>query len=179
MAAKASARDRVLDAAESLAVKVGALHITLDAVSEAAGVSKGGLLYHFPSKNALIQAMVDRHIDRLEAIRNAVRDVLPAGRARLLKAHIMSMGSRAGGSDKVTAAIIAAAVHNPRLLDDARKRYAKAFKQYVAGGVRPERAAVIAMAMDGLVFTRLVGISPFDSCFTKRIMKELFRLADE
>ena len=43
----------------------GAVHLTLDAVAERAGVSKGGLLYHFPSKESLLQAMVDRNMRRL------------------------------------------------------------------------------------------------------------------
>lgn len=34
--------------------------LTLDAVAREAGVSKGGLLHHFPSKQALIDAMVEQ-----------------------------------------------------------------------------------------------------------------------
>ena len=54
--------ERLLDAAERLVSEVGAGHLTLEAVARAAGVSKGGLLYHFPSKEALLQAMIDRHL---------------------------------------------------------------------------------------------------------------------
>lgn len=50
MARKPVARGAVLDAFESLLIEVGERAATLDAVAGRAGVSKGGLLYHFPNK---------------------------------------------------------------------------------------------------------------------------------
>ena len=50
----------MLDAAEVVLTEQGAWRLTLDAVAEQAQVSKGGLLYHFPTKDALLQALVDR-----------------------------------------------------------------------------------------------------------------------
>lgn len=56
----ASARDRVLDAYESLLLEQGPSGATLDAVAGAAEVSKGGLLYHFGSKDALVTGLLER-----------------------------------------------------------------------------------------------------------------------
>lgn len=56
----ATTRDRILDAFESLLVGQGSRSATLDAVAEEAGVSKGGLLYHFPSRDDLVVGMLDR-----------------------------------------------------------------------------------------------------------------------
>lgn len=55
-----SARDRVLDAFETLLVSAGSRAATLDAVAAEAGVSKGGLLYHFASKDDLVDGMLER-----------------------------------------------------------------------------------------------------------------------
>lgn len=61
MAAKErSTRDRLLDAFETLLVTAGSRSATLDAVASAAQVSKGGLLYHFHSKDELVDGMLDR-----------------------------------------------------------------------------------------------------------------------
>ncbi|MFF1572365.1 TetR/AcrR family transcriptional regulator [Leifsonia sp. NPDC058292] len=67
-----SARDRVLDAFEQLLTEQSERAATLDAVAARAGVSKGGLLYHFASKDALVeglvgrlQALVDEDLDRM------------------------------------------------------------------------------------------------------------------
>jgi len=59
-AAGRSTRDRLLDAFERLLVASGSRGATLDAVAAAAEVSKGGLLYHFHSKDDLVEAMLAR-----------------------------------------------------------------------------------------------------------------------
>jgi AcrR family transcriptional regulator len=60
MAAPQSTRDRLLDAFEKLVVVGGTRTATLEAVAADAGVSKGGLLYHFGSKDDLIDGMLAR-----------------------------------------------------------------------------------------------------------------------
>lgn len=55
-----AARERVLDAFAELLIEQGERAATLDAVAAAAGVSKGGLLYHFGSKDALIAGLLER-----------------------------------------------------------------------------------------------------------------------
>ena len=54
------AREKVLDAFESLLIAEGERAATMDAIARAAGVSKGGLLYHFASKEALEAALLIR-----------------------------------------------------------------------------------------------------------------------
>ncbi|MBJ8344144.1 TetR/AcrR family transcriptional regulator [Antrihabitans sp. YC2-6] len=61
-----STRDRILDALEALMLDGGLSQITLEAVAAKAGVSKGGLLYHFPSKEDLFAGMARRMGDRYE-----------------------------------------------------------------------------------------------------------------
>jgi len=53
-------RDRLLDAFEALLIEGGERSATLDAVAAAAKVSKGGLLYHFASKDSLVDGVLDR-----------------------------------------------------------------------------------------------------------------------
>ena len=58
------ARERVLDAFEKIVINDGERTATLDATAKEAGVSKGGLLYHFGSKDDLVAGLLDR-LDRL------------------------------------------------------------------------------------------------------------------
>ncbi|WGW11040.1 TetR/AcrR family transcriptional regulator [Saxibacter everestensis] len=53
-------REKILDALEKVLVQDGPQAVTLEAVAKSAGVSKGGLLYHFGSKQELIGGLVDR-----------------------------------------------------------------------------------------------------------------------
>jgi AcrR family transcriptional regulator len=56
----AATRDRLVDAFAEIVVGSGARSATLEAVAAAAGVSKGGLLYHFGSKDALVDGLLER-----------------------------------------------------------------------------------------------------------------------
>ncbi|KUI35517.1 TetR/AcrR family transcriptional regulator [Mycobacterium sp. GA-2829] len=57
-----SARERILDAYEDLLAVEGERYATLEAVAAKAGVSKGGLLYHFPAKDQLAAALCERFV---------------------------------------------------------------------------------------------------------------------
>ena len=63
-------RDRILDAAEHVILESGGRNFTLDAVAERAGISKGGLVYSFATKDELFRAALEREVARFqEAVR--------------------------------------------------------------------------------------------------------------
>lgn len=55
----AMTRDRILDAAIDCFIQLGYGNVTTAKVADFAGVSRGAMLHHFPSKNELIQAAVE------------------------------------------------------------------------------------------------------------------------
>lgn len=61
------AREKVLDAFEAIVIADGERAATLDATAKAAGVSKGGLLYHFGSKDELTAGLLER-LDALASL---------------------------------------------------------------------------------------------------------------
>lgn len=66
MARKPVAREKLIDAFERIVLEDGERAATLDAVAAAAGVSKGGLLYHFPTRQALVEGSLE-HLRELAA----------------------------------------------------------------------------------------------------------------
>ena len=56
----------VLRAAHRVVLRDGVSALTLEAVAREAGRSKGGLLYHFPTKEALIQGLIADPIVRFD-----------------------------------------------------------------------------------------------------------------
>lgn len=73
-----STRDQILDAFEQILIADGEGAATLDAVAARAGVSKGGLLYHFRSKDALTEGLLER-LRSLAAEDLAAMAVAPEG----------------------------------------------------------------------------------------------------
>jgi len=55
----AMTRDRILDAAINCFITLGYTNVTTAKVASTAGVSRGAMLHHFPSKTELIQAAVE------------------------------------------------------------------------------------------------------------------------
>jgi len=173
-------RDRILDAAEQIVTADGARKLTLDAVAQVAGVSKGGLLYHFPAKEALLAGMIERHIDELNARCSAELAHLPAACASSdMKAWILGVLQPHRVREEAGAALLAAAANNPALLDGVRRRYAEHVAQLQSLGDGFARAAVILLAVDGLMFGEAWRVTPFTAEQRERIVAELLRLADE
>jgi AcrR family transcriptional regulator len=73
--ARRSKVGRILEAAASVFARRGFNEARMDEVADAAGVSKGGLYLHFPSKDALLEGLVGYLVGletrRLDAARNA------------------------------------------------------------------------------------------------------------
>lgn len=63
MTRPSQARDALLDAYVQILIEDGERATTLNAVSKKAGISKGGLLYHFPSKEALCDGLLERVVE--------------------------------------------------------------------------------------------------------------------
>ncbi|MBI4221045.1 MAG: TetR/AcrR family transcriptional regulator [Chloroflexi bacterium] len=66
-ASREATRDRILEAAESVFAEKGYHEALVDQVAEATSLSKGGVYFHFPSKEHLFFAVLDRLADRLIA----------------------------------------------------------------------------------------------------------------
>jgi len=61
-------RDKLCETAIEIAAREGLSAMTLDNVARHAGVSKGGVTYHFPSKEKLVEAVVEHFGQRLERL---------------------------------------------------------------------------------------------------------------
>ncbi|MFC8923671.1 TetR/AcrR family transcriptional regulator [Cellulosimicrobium sp. NPDC057127] len=73
-----AARAKVLHAFAALLVENGERAATIEAVAERAGVSKGGLLYHFGSRDALVDGLMEHLHELTDADVEAMR-AAPAG----------------------------------------------------------------------------------------------------
>ncbi|TIP33330.1 MAG: TetR/AcrR family transcriptional regulator, partial [Mesorhizobium sp.] len=61
-APRANSREKILAAAADVAREAGPGSLSLEAVASRAGVSKGGLLYNFPTKAKLMQGLVESYL---------------------------------------------------------------------------------------------------------------------
>lgn len=56
-------RTRIMDIAEAAVLAKGFDATSIDEIVAAAKITKGGFFYHFPDKNALARALIERYIE--------------------------------------------------------------------------------------------------------------------
>jgi AcrR family transcriptional regulator len=148
-------REAVLDAAEELFLARGYLGTSMDELGAAAGISGPGLYRHFPSKDALLMAVLDRLWADLRPAVVAARDLPPdAALEVLLAAHL----DLAVGQPGALVLLIRELRHLP---EDYRARADRNHRRYVDAwmaalvGRRPtlsrEAARTVALAVHGLI----------------------------
>jgi len=144
-----AARDAVLDAFERLLVEGGERAASLDATARAAGVSKGGLLYHFPSREALIEGL----LARFSALVDADLDVMASAPEGAIAYYVRSSVAGDGAFERagVAAARLAQAGHPSavRMIRSVRARWLDAVRAHVAD---PTVALAITLIGDGLYY---------------------------
>jgi AcrR family transcriptional regulator len=173
-------RDRLLDAAASLVPRRGAGELTLDAVAERAGVSKGGLLYHFPSKDALIKAMITRMVDGFNFELHAQIAKEPAGPGRITRAIIKVGFDHPKGllqkDERLRRALLAAVSSKPALLEPVRANVRRWIAALDGDGL-PKGYSLLALAvMDGVCFWKMFQMhtpSAEDITSLKKILNDL------
>lgn len=160
----------------------GLTSLTLDAVAAEAGLSKGGLLYHFPSKLALIEALFQHHIDRFN--RDLQRLVAaeeqgprPAG-SRWLRAYAEASIAEITDPDNasVFASLFAAGERYPTVLEIMRRSYVEWQQQVEASPLDPAVALLVRLAVDGFWFTEMYQYAPLTVAQRMAVLAEILRL---
>jgi AcrR family transcriptional regulator len=167
-------RERLLDSAVAVVRRDGAQSLTLDAVAAEAGVSKGGLLYHFKSKRQLLDGMVERWLAEWQA--EIDRD---AGQQGFLTGYVHATHLGGAGPEEREAefGLLAALIAEPAVLEVVRERYDEWQAQAVATTDDPVEATVARLATDGLWFADLLGFAPPRGELREQVLARLLELA--
>jgi AcrR family transcriptional regulator len=179
--------DLILTAAERVALRDGVLRLTVEAVAREAKLSKGGVLYHFATKESLIQAMLDRLIRycEQEMEQHQQNDVAPGRWTRAYVRKTLAPLTPYPGeaafpkSKEVGAGLIVAAATNPKLLEPLRKRFRTWQRAIERDGISPTRATVVRLAVDGLWLADVLGIWSLSDKLRRQVLHELIRLTGE
>ena len=165
-------RARLLDAAVAVVRRDGAQSLTLDAVAAQAGVSKGGLLYHFKSKRDLLDAMVEHWLaewqEEIDA--ESARGGFVAGYVRATH-----LGTADAQEREVEFALLAALIADPAVLEVVRERYRAWQDQLERESADPVDATIARLAADGLWIADLLGFAPPRGRLREQVLARLVR----
>lgn len=158
-----STRDKIVDAAMSIVRDRGVTKLTLDEAAKVAGLSKGGVLYHFKSKDDLVRGMIERLLNQMDAEDLAHYQQEPEGPYRWLRASIRTAFNPDGPAcDSVGGALLAAITVNPELMTSIQAKYAEWVERSLSDSPNPQLAMLVSMALDGHYFERMMGLKPYN-----------------
>lgn len=172
-------RKRILQATHELLREGGYLtRFSLDAVAEAAGVSKGGLMHHFGSKDALLQAAARDAIDRFEVQMAAEMAAGVREPGDFTRAYVeLILGDGVDGVDSQHLSPIL--LNYLRLAgQDAASRFRHWQAWTDVDGIDVDLATIVRLAVDGLLYTEMIDSEPIDGERRRRIRARLLAMLD-
>jgi len=148
----------VLQAAEELAVEVGPASLSLDAVAARAGLSKGGLLYHFPTKARLLEALVEDFVCRFEEELATRLSSAGCGRDNTATAYLELFVEEHKVKRPPPAGLLAAMAENPDFLRPVRRHQRSLMDRVKACTSDPVDGLIAFLALQGIKSQELLSI---------------------
>lgn len=158
-----NSREAILDAAQKVAVEKGAGKVSLDSVAKEAGLTKGGVLYNFPSKEALISGMLERLMTTYTPRVTDYSATLADQANPTLQSVFHVIREREEVDHNIPMAILAAAAHNLELLKPLRDEMAVRHTQICNEASSSDEATLLWAAGEGLMLMDMLGLLPFTS----------------
>lgn len=151
-------RDHILDSAEEIILESGGRQFTLDAVAERAGISKGGLVYNFATKDELIAAALEREMARFQgAVDARVGEEHRKDPIRLLLGYLEEALAEDEVLVRKAAFLTMAVVQTPEMARPARDFYARLFSLFETDTPRGRDIRQALLAVEGLFLLRGMG----------------------
>jgi AcrR family transcriptional regulator len=170
------AREKILSAADELARLAGPGNLSLDAVAARAGVSKGGLLYHFSTKAKLLEALVERFLEGIDRTLSA-REAESAGAPdSLVRAYLDILVSEHLCHQPPPSGLLAALGEDPGFLSPVRRFDRRLLDRMKANASDPVGALIVYLTLQGIKSMQLLNIETIDAEEFENVISRLREL---
>ena len=171
-------RELIFEACSRILVQDGLTNLTLQAVASEAGISKGGLLYHFETKESLIEALFEYHNnifeERLEKLFVSEGDKPGAFLRAYAKASAEQMADPSNAS--LYASLFAAEERYASAHKLMRQKYVEWQEKINHSGLDLDWALLLRFAVDGLWFAEMHRYGPPDPEQREKIVEIILDL---
>jgi len=171
-------RAQLLEAASEIATHHGVASLTLDAVAERAGVTKGALQYHFANKQGLLDALFGQATERFATQMAARRAADSRGDGAAARAYLHAVLDTAqpAASTDVLRVLVASMITE----QETRARWSVPMREWTRPDPVPlERAATLMicrLAADGLWISELLDSVEISAELRAEIVRQLDRM---
>jgi len=173
---------RILDAVMQLILKGGLPAVTLSAVCQHAGISKGGLIHHFPNKERLVDAFIERSTEEYWALIEHAVAPHRAGRGRRAKAYVdlvlVKPEPDPDHCEHECLAVMLAFIQSGGQLTIAQHLYARLTQLLIDDGLTRQSAEMLVAATDGMWFQSIIEPSDTFQPRVGRVRGQLMKFID-
>lgn len=168
---KEQKRELILNTVSKLIREEGMEKLTLEAVATKAGISKGGLLYHFPSKDALILGMIEQLSDRFITDFRSRAEADTESKGKWTRSYVDT--SVQEELCDLYVGISAAHFTNPDMLRQLQETYVEIQEKMEHDEVDPVRSTIARLAIDGLWLADMFGLASPQGAFRQQIIEQI------
>jgi AcrR family transcriptional regulator len=173
-------KDKILDATAELILEEGVSNVTLEEIAKKAAISKGGLLYHYRTKETLFQELNIKAIHEFEEAMARHLTEQPNGKGAFTRAYALATleDIKKEGASR-SAALISIFSDHPEIMTVWKEGYTRWEQQFEQDGLGWEAAATIRFVCDGLWFNEVAGTMRVSDFAADLLHKLLARIDKE
>ncbi|APO49824.1 TetR family transcriptional regulator [Bradyrhizobium diazoefficiens] len=167
-------RNAALEAAIAIIARDGPGRLTLDAIARESGLSKGGVMHQFRTKEAVLKALLERQMAHFEefSIRYMAK-VSGTSANPNLATQLATIREAATSPNSAALALVAAMVENPDLMALPRELEMKRMAAIKEEAADPDLAMLRWAGALGLLLSSLFGMSPLSKDEHQRLFARL------
>lgn len=177
MTRQPKARDKVLQAARRIVESRGPGHLTFEELATESGVTRGGITYHFPTKEALLKALIEADLADWEQTAEGLgTDCRCAQSAAFMGQVRCNLDPTDAGHKRFVSGLMSGAMVDPTLLDPIREHQRRKFAQWQWDDANLLRY-VMLLAAEGVFWQDFFDLNPLPPEARARVIALIERLA--
>jgi AcrR family transcriptional regulator len=147
-------------------------------VAKEAGISKGGLLYHFKTKDSIIQGLLERPMKNyIEKMRTYVESQKDAN-GKWTRAYLYESVNQLDDEREMwLAGLLAALTAKPKLMEELYENFGSWQANIENDGIDTVDATIIRLATDGFWFLNLFGFQIINDDTKEKVIERLMELS--
>ncbi len=171
-------KEAIFQACSRILRREGFSKLTLKAVAEEAGISKGGLLYHFPNKSSMINALFEYHNTKFENRLQAILEKEDGKPGAYLRAYAKASIEEAADPSNADlyASLFAAEERFSGAHQLMREKYDRWQMEVEKSGLDPAWATLLRLTVDGFWFALINRYAPPQRKQLKKITEMILSL---
>jgi AcrR family transcriptional regulator len=167
-------RNAALQAAITIISRDGPGRLTLDAIARECGLSKGGLMHQFRTKEAVLKALLEQQMAYFDDFSSRYMEKARATSAQPeLATQLATVREATIKPNSAALGLLAAMVEDPNLMNAPREVDVKMIKAIKAEAKDPELAMLRWAAARGLLLSSMFGLSPLTEAERHRLFERL------